>query len=124
MPQYGLPSRKELGDRILKTIAETAEQASNANLRERQEETGGRFELCRVTQITMESLKQSKWRRARLISALRWPNIVFLRCFAHDVNNLGESSPQDGVQDCYKAGSHCHRNIKQLVFAGRIVSIR
>ncbi|ETP16771.1 hypothetical protein F441_08685, partial [Phytophthora nicotianae CJ01A1] len=112
MPQYGLPSRKELGDRILKTIAETAEQASNANLRERQEETGGRlflfgvlvkFELCPVTQITMESLKQSKWRRARLISALRWPNNVFLRCFAHDVNNLGESSPQDGVQDCYKA---------------------
>lgn len=26
--------------------------------------------------------------RARRILALRWPNIVFLRCFAHDVNNL------------------------------------
>eukprot|EP00644_Phytophthora_capsici_P017236 jgi/Phyca11/122534/e_gw1.48.316.1 len=26
--------------------------------------------------------------RARRILALRWPNIIFLRCFAHDINNL------------------------------------
>lgn len=26
--------------------------------------------------------------RARRISALRWPKMVFLRCFAHDINNL------------------------------------
>ncbi|ETP16768.1 hypothetical protein F441_08687, partial [Phytophthora nicotianae CJ01A1] len=51
MPQYGLPSRKEIGGRMLKANAETAEQASNANLRECQEETGGRVNfLCDVWQ--------------------------------------------------------------------------
>ncbi|ETI46982.1 hypothetical protein F443_08712 [Phytophthora nicotianae P1569] len=142
MPQYGLPSRKEIGGRMLKTNAETAEQASNANLRECQEETGGRVNfLCDVWQnvarlhllachlflfgvlVQFELLscdsnhhgiaiaKQMEeaiaralalgWivraaitddagqcARARRILALRWPNIVFLRCFAHDVNNL------------------------------------
>ncbi|KAG2939338.1 hypothetical protein PC110_g2487 [Phytophthora cactorum] len=29
--------------------------------------------------------------RARRILALRWPNVVFLKCFAHDVNNLVKS---------------------------------
>ncbi|KAF4148549.1 hypothetical protein GN958_ATG02248 [Phytophthora infestans] len=30
-------------------------------------------------------------RRARRILALRWPNAVFLKCFAHDINNLVKS---------------------------------
>ncbi|KAG3111280.1 hypothetical protein PI125_g9301 [Phytophthora idaei] len=29
--------------------------------------------------------------RARRILALRWPNVIFLKCFAHDINNLVKS---------------------------------
>ncbi|POM76064.1 Hypothetical protein PHPALM_6742 [Phytophthora palmivora] len=40
MPHFELPSRKELGGRILKTNAEQAENDYNGNLREKQGELG------------------------------------------------------------------------------------
>ncbi|OWZ17635.1 hypothetical protein PHMEG_0008402 [Phytophthora megakarya] len=35
-----------------------------------------------------ESNDAGQCSRARRILALRWPHLIFLKCFAHDVNNL------------------------------------
>ncbi|GMG18015.1 unnamed protein product [Phytophthora fragariaefolia] len=60
----------------------------------------------------LEQVQQEQWRvgaiitdnagqcrRARQILAIRWPHIVFLFCFAHDVNNLVKSVLRSSFKD-------------------------
>ncbi|GMG15955.1 unnamed protein product [Phytophthora fragariaefolia] len=54
-------------------------------------------EQWRVGAIITDNAGQC--RRARQILAVRWPHIVFLSCFAHDVNNLVKSVLRSSFKD-------------------------
>eukprot|EP00644_Phytophthora_capsici_P005324 jgi/Phyca11/97103/e_gw1.1.1704.1 len=54
-------------------------------------------EMWRVGGVVTDDAGQCS--RARRILALRWPHIVFLFCFAHDVNNLVKAVLRSAFRD-------------------------